>query len=118
VIIPRPEIGSRVRITANWPSGLKTITEGTYTGWSEPDWELDGFFRVSYLPEPADGTWVTTPNREPGRPPYVFHRDDAVLRYESSPEYRWWFHEDGEWTTWAEVQKHGVATIIKASGAA
>jgi hypothetical protein len=139
MIIPKPEIGSRVRITAKWPSGLKTITEGTYTGWCEPDWELDGFFRVSYsdaghsdfggnplpdvhveilsLPEPADGTWLTTPNRIPSRPPYVFHRNDAaVLEAHATlaeAGYRWYFHEDGEWTTWANVQGYGAVTVIK-----
>lgn len=135
-----PAIGSRVRITERWPQGTKIVTEGIYTGWCEPDWELDHHARVPFsaaghcvnglegmplpvvtieileLPEPADGSWLTVPSSVAGRPPYVFHRDDSAKRYEWSPEYRWWFHEDGEWVTWAEIQKRGEVTVIKDGG--
>lgn len=136
---PLPPIGAKIRTTTLHDGGARVVIEGLVTAHpktTSPNdaWVIvgDGEGVTAYTkdwpgakvtveilskPEPADGTWVTTPNREPGRPPFVFHRDDAAVE-ERHPtlaraEYRWYFHEDGDWCTWLRVQEYGVVTVIK-----
>jgi len=131
----KPPIGARVRITTTWPQGTVVIHEGIFTGWREPDWQLDGHHRVPYsdaghadltafgiggstvvaeileLPapeEPQNGTVLQETGT--GR---VWRRDD-------SEEYggkHWWSDGDSDGHTWAEVSdrpNHGhVGNLVR-----
>lgn len=140
--IELPPIGAKIRTTTRHDGGPVVVIEGVVTAhpktsFGDERWVIVGngagvtayvgdlpdaevAVEILSAPEPADGTWLTAPNRIPSRPPYVFHRDDAaVLEAHATlaeAGYRWYFHEDSEWTTWANVQGYGAITVIKDGG--
>jgi hypothetical protein len=136
-----PPIGARVRITTTWPQGTVVNYEGIFTGWHEPDWELDGHFRTPYseagwmngldgseedptvtveileLPVPeeptVDGTFVAVESE--GVKTYAFSRRSAVraaMFPDALPEYCWWWHDDTDWISWKEICAKGKPVIL------
>lgn len=127
-----PPIGARIRTTTKHDGGATVVIEGIVTAHPKPPVEEDRWVIVgdgegvtAYTedwpgatvtveilsgPEPADGSWVTVPTEIEGRQPYVFSRNDEASPYD---EYRWWFHEDGDWVAWTDVEKRGEVTVIK-----
>lgn len=64
-------------------------------------------------PEPAaDGTFVTVESE--GLKVYAYSRRAAIhasMYPDLLPEYRWWWHDNGDWVTWALVCAEGDPVV-------
>jgi hypothetical protein len=125
-----PPIGARVRITTTWPQGTVVAHEGIFTGWHEPDWELDGHFRTPY----SEAGWMNSFRKSgedptvtveilelpaPEEPPNGTVLQETgtgwVWRHDYSEEFgdkHWWSDGDDQGHTWTEVCDRLKASFV------